>query len=84
MKDKITIGIFNDAFFPMTDGVTMVVDNYARRLIKYANVIVFAPSYMGSDFDDFVLPYKVVRCYSLKTYFWSIISLYNYTTDKCY
>ena len=69
MKDKITIGIFNDAFFPMNDGVTMVVDNYARRLIKYANVIVFAPSYMGSDFDDSALPYKVVRCYSLKTYF---------------
>ena len=70
MKDKITIGIFVDTFFPMTDGVIMVVDNYARRLIKYANVIVFAPSYIGSDFDDSALPYKVVRCYSLKTYFW--------------
>ena len=44
MKDKITIGIFIDTFFPMTDGVIMVVDNYARRLIKYANVIVFTPS----------------------------------------
>ena len=70
MKDKITIGIFVDTFFPMTDGVAMVVDNYARRLIKYANVIVFTPSYIESDFDDSVLPYKVVRCYSLKTYFW--------------
>lgn len=70
MKDKITIGIFIDTFFPMTDGVIMVVDNYARRLIKYANVIVFTPSYIGSDFDDSALPYKVVRCYSLKTYFW--------------
>ncbi|MCI7558960.1 MAG: glycosyltransferase [Clostridium sp.] len=70
MKDKITIGIFVDTFFPMTDGVAMVVDNYARRLIKYANVIVFTPSYIGSDFDDLALPYKVVRCYSLKTYFW--------------
>ena len=70
MKDKITIGIFVDTFFPMTDGVAMVVDNYARRLIKYANVIVFTPSYIGSDFDDSALPYKVVRCYSLKTYFW--------------
>ena len=70
MKDKITIGIFIDTFFPMTDGVIMVVDNYARRLIKYANVIVFTPSYIGSNFDDSALPYKVVRCYSLKTYFW--------------
>lgn len=70
MKDKINIGIFNDAFFPMTDGVVMVVDNYARRLSKYANVVVFVPSYFGINYDDSVFPYKVVRCYSLKTYFW--------------
>ena len=31
---KITIGLFNDSFPPMTDGVGMVVDNYARRLSK--------------------------------------------------
>ena len=35
---KITIGIFNDSFYPMIDGVVMVVDNYAKRLSKYANV----------------------------------------------
>lgn len=45
MDKKITIGLFVDSFFPMTDGVIMVVDNYARRLVKYANVIVFAPKY---------------------------------------
>ena len=69
MKNKLTIGLFNDSFFPMTDGVVMVVDNYARRLSKYANVIVFVPKYINHDFDDSKLPYKVVRCYSLKVPF---------------
>ena len=70
LKDKkITIGIFNDSFYPMADGVIMVVDNYARRLSKYANVIVFVPSYIGKSYDDTKLPYKVVRCYSLKVPF---------------
>lgn len=69
MKNKITIGLFNDSFFPMADGVLMVVDNYARRLSKYANVIVFVPRYLGKDFDDSKLPYKVVRCHSLKVPF---------------
>lgn len=69
MKKKLTIGLFNDAFFPMTDGVVMVVDNYARKLSKFANVIVFVPKYIDKDFDDTKLPYKVVRCYSLKVPF---------------
>ena len=69
MTNKITIGIFSDSFYPMTDGVVMVVDNYARRLAKYANVIVFAPSYFGNKYDDNVFPYKVVRCNSLKVFF---------------
>lgn len=69
MKKKLTIGLFNDSFFPMTDGVVMVVDNYARKLSKYANVIVFVPKYIDKDFDDTKLPYKVVRCYSLKVPF---------------
>lgn len=69
MEKKITIGLFNDSFFPMADGVLMVVDNYARRLSKFANVIVFVPKYLGKDFDDSTLPYKVVRCYSLKVPF---------------
>ena len=62
---KITIGIFCDTFFPMTDGVIMVVDNYARRLIKYGNVIVFVPK-LSNYYDDSTLPYKVVRCNSIK------------------
>lgn len=65
MTKKKTIGLFCDAFFPMTDGVIMVVDNYARRLLKYANVIVFVPQ-GEKDYDDSQLPYKVVRCNSVK------------------
>ena len=66
---KITIGIFNDSFFPMMDGVCMVVDNYAKRLSTIANVIVFVPEYKGKYFDDSKLGYKVVRCKSKKLYF---------------
>ncbi|MBQ7449886.1 glycosyltransferase, partial [bacterium] len=65
-KERLTIGLFNDSFYPMTDGVITVVDNYARRLSKYANVIVFAPKYFHKKFDDSQLPYKVVRCHSIK------------------
>lgn len=66
---KLTIGLFIDTYFPMTDGVIMVVDNYARRLIKYANVIVFAPRLLGKEIDDTKFPYKIVRCRSLKVPF---------------
>ena len=65
---RITIGLFTDAFFPMTDGVVMVVDNYAKRLIKYGDVYVFAPSY-NEKYDDSKLPYKVIRCKSVKVPF---------------
>lgn len=64
--EKITIGLFIDTFFPMIDGVTMVVDNYAKRLSKYANVIVFAPAYSGVEFDDSNFEYKIIRCRALK------------------
>ena len=66
MDKKITIGLFIDTFFPMIDGVTMVVDNYAKRLSEYANVIVFAPEYPGVKYDDSKFNYKVVRCKSIK------------------
>ena len=69
MKKKLTIGLFVDTFFPMTDGVIMVVDNYAKRLAKDNNVIVFAPRYVGKDFDDSIFNYKVVRCRSMKVPF---------------
>ena len=69
MDKKITIGLFNDSFYPMSDGVISVIDNYARRLSKVANVIVFVPRYHGSDIDYKSYPYKIVHAYSLKTPF---------------
>ena len=63
---RLKIGIFNDSFYPLTDGVISVVDNYARRLSKYADVIVFVPKYFRKKYDDSKFPYKVVRCQSVK------------------
>ena len=65
-EQKLTIGLFNDTFFPMIDGVVSVVHNYANSLSKFANVIVFVPFFPGKKFDDSSLPYKVVRCKSIK------------------
>ncbi len=65
---KITIGLFNDSFPPMIDGVGMVVDNYARRLCEYADVYVIVPKY-SDYYDDSKLPYKVIRCKSIKVPF---------------
>ncbi len=62
---RITIGLFNDAFYPAVDGVVSVVDNYARNLCKNANVIVFVPDYK-KEHDDSIYPYKVVRVKSVK------------------
>lgn len=59
--EKMNIGIFCDAFYPMIDGVVSVVDNYAKNLSKYANVTVFA-STGREPFDDSKLGYKVIRC----------------------
>lgn len=63
--EKLNIGLFVDTWFPMVDGVINVVDNYAKRLCKFANVTVFAPkvnkNYTGSN-----LPYKIVFCKSAK------------------
>ena len=68
-KNKIVVGLFVDVFYPMTDGVVMVVDNYAKRLSKFALVIVFAPRYIGQKYDDSIFNYQVVRCRSLKVPF---------------
>ena len=65
-EKKLTIGLFNDTYFPMIDGVVSVVHNYAISLSKFANVIVFVPFFPGKKFDDSTLPYKVVRCKSIK------------------
>lgn len=60
-KKRLKIGIFVDSFFPMVDGVVMVVDNYARRLAKFCDVTVFTVDARGEK-DKLEFPYKVVRC----------------------
>ena len=60
------VGLFIDTWYPMVDGVIKVVDNYARRLVNYCEVVVFCPETRGfSREDDEKLPYKVVRCHSV-------------------
>ena len=60
------VGLFIDTWYPMVDGVIKVVDNYARRLQKYCEVVVFCPETRGATKAmDEALPYKVVRCNSL-------------------
>ena len=65
MERRLRIGLFIDTYFPMVDGVIMVVDNYARRLTKIADVTVFAPKVPEKEYDDSGLPYRVVRCKSI-------------------
>lgn len=38
---KLKVGLFIDTWYPMVDGVIMVVDNYAKRLSKFCDVTVF-------------------------------------------
>ena len=60
------VGLFIDTWYPMVDGVIKVVDNYARRLVKYCDVVVFCPETRGySKEEDDALPYNVVRSNSL-------------------
>ncbi|MBQ9544659.1 MAG: glycosyltransferase [Clostridia bacterium] len=64
-EKKLSIGFFNDSFFPLIDGVVMVVDNYAKRLAKDCDVTVFVPR-DGNKTDDSQYNYKVVRCLCIK------------------
>ena len=61
MDRRLRIGLFIDTFFPMIDGVVMVVDNYARRMAATADVTVFAPESRDKSYEDH-FPYRVVRC----------------------
>lgn len=64
MKKRLKIGLFIDTFFPYIDGVVIVVDNLARELSKYNDVIVVAP--VTNDVSgDKKLPYKVLRVPSI-------------------
>lgn len=59
---KLNIGLFVDSFFPMVDGVVMVVDNYAKRLSEFCNVTVFTLKPRGYNKYVRTYPYNVVQC----------------------
>ena len=58
------VGLFIDTWYPMVDGVIKVVDNYARRLVNYCDVVVFCPD-VGEEKTSAAVPYEVVKCSSL-------------------
>ena len=60
--EKMKIGLFIDTFYPMVDGVIQVVDQYATRLCKFADVTVFTTAPRKGKKDTLTHPYKVVRC----------------------
>ena len=66
-EKKLNIGLFLDTWFPMIDGVTNVVNNYAIELAKIANVTVFTCGTKKED--NRVYSYKVVRGGSIATPF---------------
>ncbi len=63
MKDKITIGLFVDTYFPTIDGVVTCVNQYATHLKDKANVFVACPKRRGHE-DN--LGYEVIRCSASK------------------
>lgn len=60
---KLKVGLFIDTWYPMVDGVIMVVDNYAKRLNKFCDVTVFTVNARGKDTTTH--EYNVVKCKSL-------------------
>ena len=56
---KLKIGLFMDDFYPSINGVIQVMDNYARRLSKIADVVIVVPEVNKNYIDNF--PYKVIR-----------------------
>lgn len=59
--EKLKIGLFIDSYYPLIDGVVLVVDNYAKHF-KDVEVVVVCP-YEGDYIDNF--PYKIIRVNSV-------------------
>ena len=59
MKNEANIGLFNDCFPPVMDGVSVCVQNYAYWLQKkVGGVQVITPNVPGTDYSEY--DYKVV------------------------
>lgn len=67
-KKNIRVGLFIDTFYPNVDGVIQVVDNYARILPNFCEVIVFAPKGRNKEYVD-NFPYQVVRSSRIRVFF---------------
>ena len=63
-KKRLKIGIFMDNFYPIIDGVVLVIDNLATMLSKENDVVVVVPSTSSKD-EDYARPYKIIRINSL-------------------
>lgn len=71
MKDKkLKLGMFMDSYFPMVDGVIVVVDNYAKNLIASQKMDVFV-GVPGKEVDNKGIDYKVLRCKMIKGKNWA-------------
>ena len=58
---KLKIAFFVDSYYPIIDGVSLVVNNYATHLSKKHDVTVFVPKSADKTYID-NFPYRVVRC----------------------
>ena len=64
MKD-VTVGLFNDAYVPIMDGVVLTVRNYAYWLNKTLGPTYVVTPYVPKHIDD--EPFPVIRFLSLPT-----------------
>ena len=63
-KQQASVGLFNECFPPVMDGVSVCVENYAKWLQKLAgDVKVITPSVPGADYSK--LDYQVLDYMSI-------------------
>ena len=61
---QVNVGLFNDCFPPVMDGVAVCVENYAKWLQKRAGEVkVITPNVPGADYS--ALPYEVLSYFSV-------------------
>lgn len=61
---RLKIGIFMDSYYPMVDGVVVVIDNLASMLAKHNDVTVVVP-YTDTYKEDYKKPYDIIRVKSV-------------------
>ncbi len=49
---KKTIAYFIDSFYPVIDGVVSVLDNYAKFMSKYFNVVICSPKHKKKTYES--------------------------------